>query len=149
MSEPKPLKVLEKSAVKSDKPYIYNRDNDTAIEVPLRIINTITKIHNLPNGINHIFVDVLATAINKRRLEDVSEHLEIWVTNAVRSYNYPQCNANKSFSKLIRTFVRELCAKEIPEKELEQLIFFFAKCPHGYNVTSLIRAHAELNPVIT
>ena len=151
MSEPKALKEINLNSIKENDGnyYIENQKLSTAIQVPKRVINTIRKIHELPNGFNHVFVDVLATAINKRRLEDVSESLKVWTENEFKTHYYPQCNPNLAFAKLIRTFVRELCAGQLSDSETEQLIYFFAKCPHGYKVSHLIRAHNELNPVIT
>lgn len=150
MSEPRELKIWNIDSIKDKEgTFIRNQKDSTAIKVPQRVYNTIYKINNLPNGLNHIFIDVLATAINKRRLEGVTEALEAWRTSSVKMHYYPQCNVNISFSKFIRTFARELCAKHFTDNEINHLIQFFAKCPHGYNVGWLIRAHAELKPVIT
>lgn len=149
MAEPKPLKIINKELCKEENFYIINKNDSTAIQVPKQVVNTLDKINNLPYGHNHVFVDVLATAINKRGLENVSKSIEIWTTNSTFDHHYPQCSANQSFSKLLRTFVMGICPTHFRENEIDQLIYFFAKCPHGFDVSYLIRAHHELNPVIT
>lgn len=150
MSEPKALKIWNIDSIKGKEgTFIKNEKELTAIEVPKRVYNTLQKINNLPNGVNHIFIDVLATAINKRRLEDVTDELDLWTSSSFKMYYYPNCKANISFSKLIRTFVRELCATHFTDNEIDHLIQFFARCPHGYDIGWLIRAHSELKPVIT
>lgn len=147
----KPLKELDTAHISedSDAYYIHNKDKNTSIEVPKKVYKTIQQIQTLPNGINHIFVDVLATAINKRRLEDVSDALETWKNDSFKLYYIPMCSANQSFDKLIRTFHTQICPTHLTETQVRDLIYFFAKCPHGYNVTNLLMAHAEMNPVIT
>lgn len=147
----KPLKEINTATVSedSDAYYIDNEDKNTSIELPKRVYNTIQQINELPNGINHIFVDILATAINKRRLEDVSHALEKWNQDPFKLNYYPMCAANQAFDKLIRTFHKEICPTLLTENQIQELIYFFAKCPHGYRVTHLIRAHSEMNPVIT
>jgi hypothetical protein len=150
LQKPKELKILNLKPNQKDNEYfIFNSVNSTYIQVPKKILETIIKIHQLPNGYNHILVDVLATAINKRRLEDITIPLENWTNENVKDHYFPYCQANISFQKLIDSIVKQLCPSHLTDNETNQLIHFFAKCPHGYDVTSLIRAHAELNPVIT
>ena len=147
----KPLKVLNTTTISEDSDvyYIHNEDKNTSIELPKTVYKTIQKIQTLPNGINHVFVDVLATAINKRRLENVSTALERWEQSSFKLNYYPMCAANHAFDKLISTFHNEICPTHLTETQIRDLIRFFAKCPHGYNVTHLIRAHSEMNLVIT
>lgn len=150
MSEPNALKILT-SIPSNDKEnyYLSNQKDSTFILVPKSVFNTIKKIHKSPNEMRHTFVNVLAMAINKRKLDDVSEALSNWINSSNKDYYYPQCVANTAFSKIISTFHRDICPDEFSEKEIKQLIIFFAKCPHGYEVTKLIRANIELNPIIT
>ncbi|MFZ0447037.1 MAG: hypothetical protein WAM95_20880 [Bacillus sp. (in: firmicutes)] len=152
MTEPRALKILNTESIKeneSDKYYIHNFETSKSIQIPKSVIKTIMKIHQLPNGINHIFVDVLATAIHTRRLENITETLDSWTKETLKKYYIPECKANRAFQKLIETFFIEICPGDFTENEIRQLIYFFAKCPHGYDVTHLIGAHSEFNPLRT
>lgn len=146
VSEPKALKVLTTPA--SDKYNIVNEADSTYIVVPQTVQKAIAKIQDLPDGNNHVVVDVLATAINMRRLEGVSRPLESWNSSDFKSHAFPQTKPNLAFSKLLRTTFNRL-GSGITEAERDSLIYFFAKCPHGYDVSQLIRPHSELLPVIT
>ncbi|WP_079708735.1 hypothetical protein [Paraliobacillus ryukyuensis] len=131
---------------KKDKFYIENHENQTLIEVSKSVVKVLNKINNLPNGVNHVLMDVLAPAIYKRRLENIDRVVTDWENETLKEPVYPLCKANVAFDKLISTLIRELCPKEINDKEEQAMIHFFA---NGYDASRLIHAHIELKPVIT
>ena len=150
MSEPKALKILRtKPSGSNDFDYLENTKSSTFIEIPKSVLKTIKKMHDLPAARSIVFRDILATAINLRHSKNIDEIIEAWNQNEMKSHHYPQCLANISFSKLIREAQREFYVQEFTNNEVKNLIYFFAKCPHGYDVTRLLRPHVELHPVTT
>lgn len=147
-SEPKALKILSSKPSNNDKHYIFNKEHSTYIEVPKTVLNTLNKINELPSGLSLIFSNQLALAINYRRLENISNVITNWSNSEMKFDYYPQCKANLAFSKSLNTYFKEMCPN-FSENERQSLVFFFAKCPHGYDVSNLIKAHSEMKPVIT
>lgn len=151
MTTPRALKIYNKSEAISDRTtyYIFNESNSTAIKVPKGILNTIAKIQKMPNGLSHSFVAILAHAIRKRRLEDLTEVIEFWNNSSLKTHHYPQCPANIEFAKLIDLVITNQYGRYFSGEELDRLVIFLAKCPHGYDLTRYICAHSEFNPLLT
>lgn len=147
MTEPKVIRILESKPENTNKIYLHNSENSTYIEFPENVNKTLIKINSLNCG--YTAMNVLATAINKRRLENITEHIRSWESSSLKPSIYPICNANKAFAKLLTIFFESICPSEIKESELDNLINFFAKCHHGYDVSSIIKCSQELKPVIT
>lgn len=149
MAEPKALKILKNTPEKTDKMYIFHKGNSTYIEVPNTVNKTLTKINSLNNQIGYVAMNLLATAINKRNLKDITGHIDSWESSALKTSFYPNCDENTAFDKLLSTFFQYICPGEIKDSDLNNLIHFFAKCPHGYDVSNLIKCSNELKPVTT
>lgn len=126
--------------------FMVNKENLTALQVPEKIIKIVTKIESLNDHKNHAFIDSLAVAITYRRLLDKYNTVENWNTSP---YIYAPTDINNAFDKFISTIGIPLTDKSVTYKELNELIVFFCKTPHGYDASSLIRPHTELYPVIT
>jgi hypothetical protein len=141
MRKPKIWDLTKENPIVHNKYFIINEKQQTAIQVPKMVLGALDKVRE-----NDILADVLATAIQKRRLMDISTFIEYWYKEGYHHYTYPQCRANAQLDKLMSSCFRNT---SITKKEGEALIKFFAKCPHGYDVTNLIEPHSEFQAVIT
>lgn len=145
------LKIINPSKLNqlNDRVLIKNIGNSTEIKVPKKILQTFSKINEIPSQERTQFVDNLALAINYRGNKNISEAIEYWYKEGYRDHSYPQCKVNVAFDKIITVNFINLPTNSISLTEIRNLIEFFAIIPHGYDVTDLIRPHNEFQPVIT
>lgn len=145
MTNPKPLREIKLQAALEDKQsmYLTNSDLQKAIKIPSGVSKAIIKIRS-----SVALSDILAHAILLRASSPRDEGI---VRNWIEfpGHLFPQTRANIIFSKFLRTIFIEI-ENDLTEKELESLIHFFAKCPHGYKIpTDLIWSHHEIKASIT
>lgn len=139
----KPLKEIPMEKMLEDRTheYLINGATKTAIKIPEKISKTLIKINS-----DIVYADILATALNLRAKSDTQKHFEQWRDSAIRTTNYPASEANKAFSKFLRTTLNSSFLKNFfKESEIKELVHFFAKCPDGYSFASkMVMSHAEL-----
>ncbi|WDQ34971.1 hypothetical protein PTQ21_12305 [Paenibacillus marchantiae] len=137
----KPFKFKNASEVdrSSGTTYFTNPDKNTAIVVPTKVVNAIHKV----NG-NTILTDSLATALHLRSFGNDDEIIQNWHETSYDMYAFPKSTSNERFSKFMFTIFKEV-NHELTDTEVDYLIFFFARVPHGFKLPrNFIHCHTEL-----
>jgi hypothetical protein len=151
LSKNKCLQILPLSKIDtSQSTYLINEKNQTAILISKNIEKTLRKMSNPSEHKSLIAADIFSVALLNRRLNNVSESLKLWESSAVKMSDYPTDNSTKAFSKFIREILLSpLFEGYFNEKEIKDLVDFFARCPHDYSFSAqLVLAHQELKPVL-
>lgn len=128
---------------------LYNETDDTYIKIPPKVIKCLEKMDNSERG--GLAADSLAMSIALRRKSDITQAMKYWLDSYSKPNYYPQCQANKIFSKYLETvLLSPLMDGLFNEEDVRELVHFFAKCPHGYKFyNEFIAVHSELSPIIT
>lgn len=140
----KPLKetTIEKALDKNVRSSVLlNHKKNTAIKIPTSVLNAIKKVNS---SIEH--ADILSHAIQLRSKANDHDLIQNWIEVSHNQSDYPLTPSNKLFSKFLRSvFLSNKIPSPVSEKEIRDIIDFFAKCPHDYVIPEgLIKSHVEI-----
>ncbi|MBG9765898.1 hypothetical protein CUU60_04495 [Paenibacillus polymyxa ATCC 842] len=142
---PKPLKEFDKSKINfSDGTrYLLNSRKNTAIKIPSTVIKLLLKLNA-----NIFLADTLITALHLRSFGHDDLIIKNWHESSYRMYAFPNSEPNQRFLKFMSTVFKST-SHELTENEVDTLIYFFARVPHGYALPdNLIHCHYELRHTI-